>query len=95
MSTLPIAIEAEKFRAVHAQWSQSDIKLLKDAGIKCLDKDGLPILFSKENKDLKEAVNRLLKGYEEVLDEKLWYKEDGNDRKEGRVKWWKKVRAKF
>ena len=94
MSTLPIAIDAEKFRAVHAQWSQSDINLLKNTGIKCLDKDGLSILFSNENKDIKEAVNRLLKGYEEVLDEKLWYKEHDNDRKEGRVKWWKKSKGK-
>ena len=51
-------------------------------------------MFSKENKDIKEAVNRLLKGYEEVLDEKLWYKEDKYHRKEGRVKWWKKSKGK-
>lgn len=88
MSTLPITIEMDNYRAVHAQWNDKSAEMLNNSGIKKFNREGLINLYN-DNELLKE-VDILLKGLEIDLPESLYYKDhEGHDRKESRVKWWK------
>ena len=87
MASLPITIETNNYRAVHAQWKNSSVEQIKDSGIKKFNRDGLLKLYSNSN--LIINLNILLKGFEVLLPEKFQYKDnEGNERKESRLKWW-------
>lgn len=87
MASLPIAIETDSFRAIHAQWNNDSINSFKNSQIKKLDQEGLTKLH-QDNLLLKN-VDVLLKGLEIALPIKLHYKDHGDhERKEARVKWW-------
>lgn len=87
MASLPIAIEAPDFRAVHAQWEDSAIAHLRQSGIQKFDQEGLRRLH--KNQSLLISCELLLKGYEETLPEHLHFTDhEGNLRSESRVKWW-------
>ena len=87
MASLPITLETNKYRAVHAQWKNSSVEQIKNSGIHKFNRDGLIKLYS--NNTLKESLNILLKGLEVLLPKKFQYKDhEGHERKESRVKWW-------
>ncbi len=87
MASLPIILETNNYRAVHAQWKNSSVEQIKNSGIQKFNRDGLLKLYSNNN--LKENLNILLKGLEIKLPEKLQYKDnEGHERKESRLKWW-------
>jgi hypothetical protein len=88
MASLPITLETENYRAVHAQWNDESAEALKKSEIKKFNRDGLINLYN--NKALVKEVDVLLKGLEIKLPESLYYKDhQGHERKESRVKWWK------
>ena len=88
--TLPIFIDADDFRVIHACWNQSaleDIReLLNDQH--CLLDEAYPICSERGSKGYC-AVELLLKGPEVALPEGVGFKDkDGTVRKEARIKWW-------
>lgn len=90
MISLPIAIESDKFRAVHAQWNSNAIDKIKTAGLTSFDINSLNSIHS--DNDLFIATDTILKGFELKLPESLYYNDhEGNERTESRVKWWKKL----
>ncbi len=87
MATLPLVIDSEKFRSVHAQWNQSAVDSVKLSAFTKFNEEGLIQLY--KNNKLVENVELLLKGKEISLPEYLHYKDyEGHHRKESRVKWW-------
>jgi hypothetical protein len=95
MSKLPIAIDSEHFRAVHAQWDDDAIDIIREANIQCLDQNG----FRKahNNSDLYKSIEIVLKGKELKLPETLHYNDHGSEpRTEARIKWWQpRMRNRF
>ena len=90
MISLPIAIESDKFRAVHAQWNSNAIEKIKTAGLTNFDLNNLNLIHSDD--DLFIATDTILKGFELNLPESLYYHDhEGNERTESRVKWWKNI----
>ena len=87
MAQLPIALESEHFRAVHAQWEEDAIEVLKNESIEKLDENGLRSAHTDSN--LYKSIEILLKGKELKLPEKLHYNDHGSEaRTEARIKWW-------
>lgn len=95
MSKLPIAIDSEHFRAVHAQWEEDAIEILKHSKIEKLDENGLRIVHS--NSKLCKSIEVLLKGKELKLPENLHYRDHGSEKRtEARIKWWQpRTRTQF
>lgn len=88
MSKLPIAINSEHFRAVHAQWDDEAIENIKSCNIEILDQFGLQNAHKKTY--LYKSIEVLLKGKEVSLPEDLHYSDYGATiRTEARIKWWK------
>ena len=69
MASLPITLETNNYRAVHAQWKNSSVEQIKYSGIQKFNRDGLLKLYSNSN--LITNLNILLKGFEVVHPEKL------------------------
>lgn len=87
MSKLPIAIESDHFRAVHAQWEEEAIQELKKSNIEKLDENGLQSAHADSK--LYKSIEILLKGKELKLPETLHYEDHGSEpRTEARIKWW-------
>lgn len=87
MAQLPIALESENFRAVHAQWEENAIEVLKNASLEKLDETGLRAAHADSN--LYKSIEILLKGKELQLPEALHYVDHGSEpRTEARIKWW-------
>ena len=88
--TLPIFIELDDFRAIHACWNQDNFDLIKPL----LNSDNtltndLYIKASKEGSKEYDAVEVLLKGMEIPLPEGSFFSDkDGNKRTDIRIKWW-------
>ena len=85
MAALPVGVESENFRAVHAQWRNDAAAIIKTLGVKQLDQAGLTKIYS--NQKLKEAYNIILKGEEVKLN--FSYLDENHSRNEARVRWWK------
>jgi hypothetical protein len=87
MAQLPIAIESEHFRAVHAQWEVEAVENIKKSTIDRLDEKGLRLAHSTPN--LYKSIEILLKGKELKLPATLHYNDHGSQaRVEARIKWW-------
>ena len=87
MAQLPIALESEHFRAVHAQWEEDAIEVLKNTSIEKLDENGLRSAHTDSN--LYKSIEILLKGKELKLPETLHYNDHCSEaRTEARIKWW-------
>lgn len=90
--TLPIYLDLDNFRVVHACWNNDVIQLLKPM----LNVDNtIPqeLLIKASNPDNKEfhAIEILLKGMEIPLPEgNSFHDKDNNPRHDIRVKWWAK-----
>lgn len=94
MAQLPIALESDHFRAVHAQWEEDAIEVLKNAAIEKLDENGLRAAHADSH--LYKSIEILLKGKELQLPEALHYKDHGSEpRTEARIKWWQARKRTF
>ncbi len=88
---LPLFLEFNNFRVVHACWDQPVIDDLKDKYLdkrSCLKKE-----FWAESADhqsqLYSHIEKILKGEEADLpDGELFHDKDGNKRRAVRIKWW-------
>lgn len=88
--TLPLFIETEGFRAVHACWSIEDMAHLDNNPFFHIDKESTFWTRSSDPHDqLYESVEKLLKGPETRLPEGVFfYDKDGHERRRARVTWW-------
>jgi hypothetical protein len=87
MAQLPIALESEHFRAVHAQWEVDAIENIKKSNVDRLDEEGIRKVYATPN--LYKSIEVLLKGKEIKLPETLHYEDHGSEpRTEARIKWW-------
>ncbi len=88
--TLPIYIENEYFRSVHAQWKSTYITKLKELGIN--DFSNLEFLRKSvvQNSPEYKLINCLLKGEEIKVTGVHFHDKDGTKREYYRIKWWKK-----
>ena len=87
IAQLPIALESEHFRAVHAQWEVEAVENIKKSTIERLDEEGLRSVYTTPN--LYKSIEILLKGKELKLPATLHYKDHGSEpRTEARIKWW-------
>lgn len=90
--TLPIYLDLENFRIIHACWNSDAIKLLKPV---LNQNNSIPheLLIKASNSDNQEfhAIETLLKGMEIPLPEgNSFHDKDNNLRQHIRVKWWEK-----
>ena len=90
--TLPLYIESNEFRVIHACWNQEHFdrikpKLNPDNTLS----DELFVKASEEGSEEFLAIETLLKGMEIALPESFSFKDkDKNIRKHIRIKWWEK-----
>jgi len=88
--TLPLWIETEHFRAIHACWHPAQQAVLAphlDAG-NAMTEEGLHALFAKGS-DPYEAAEIVLKGLEIPLPEGVSFRDkDGTERRKTRIRWW-------
>lgn len=93
--TLPLFLELEGIRIVHATWDEKHIKFLKQFYPENrLSED---LLFKSFDKGSKEnlAINSILKGVEIPLPKGFSFIDsDGNERKNLRIKWWENPAGK-
>ena len=84
---LPMFLELDGFRAVHACWSDEHIKLLDGKNLH--DRDFLIKATAVKDSPEYEAIEMVLKGPEIVLPNGMEHTTpDGNYRPEMRVRWW-------
>lgn len=88
--TLPLWLEIDDIRIVHACWNMQKQKQLKPflTNDNCLTETGI-IESAKEGSAAFEATELLLKGLELPLPNSIKFHDaDGHERKSVRVKWW-------
>jgi len=88
--TLPVYIETDGIRVIHASWNEKALAclgpLLNDQ--QCLLDESYS-QCSKKGSDAYSAIETLLKGPEAQLPEGISFKDkDGHDRDKARIKWW-------
>lgn len=91
---LPIYLEFNDFRAVHASWDQKHIDWLEE------NFNGFTAQFiadaSNKQHEAYIVIEELLKGKETKLENGLSFKDkDGTERFECRVKWWQPLDERF
>jgi len=88
--TLPLWLEVDGIRVVHACWDEEHMRFLRDnypSVNEYLD-DGLLVAASRKGSKEYEAVETLLKGKEVKLPEgQSFYDKDGNPRHDVRIRW--------
>lgn len=88
--TLPLFIETENYRVVHAYWDQKHIDFLKNNPIQW-NEDWFEKLTDDNNQEYHMAEH-LLKGIEhELTDGHHFYDADNIKRHKCRIKWWHKI----
>ena len=90
--TLPLWLDIDGFRAVHACWDANSIKLIKESqdGSNLLS-DNLLCESSKKGTWQHNTIEILLKGKKIALPNGFGFNDaDGNFRKDIRIKWWGK-----
>ncbi|RYY45943.1 MAG: phosphoesterase [Chitinophagaceae bacterium] len=86
--TLPLFLELDGIRAVHACWDQQHIDWLKEERYSYLSNEWLRKAHQYGNK-AKLVVEETLKGKElNIPAEHVWYDKDGHARTANRIKWW-------
>lgn len=87
--TLPLYLEGDDFRAVHACWDNKTIGYLRKTLVNDRLTDELLHRSAEKGSELYEAIEQTLKGKEIELPEGHYFKDkDGNERTEIRTKWW-------
>ena len=85
--SLPIYLEFDEFRAVHACWDQSHVTWIKN-NFTGFDIEFIDNATNKQHKDY-TVIEELLKGKETRLEDGISFKDkDGTERFDCRVKWW-------
>jgi hypothetical protein len=94
--TLPLFLELEAFRVVHACWDQKHIDFLK-ANYSGITRELLSLGNDKDGESATyHAVNDTLKGKEAHLpDEHSFVDKDGAERHECRIEWWSRPEDRF
>lgn len=88
--TLPLYLETEKFRAMHACADLECIEMLKKAGVHNLSDENILHRALDESGDLFLPVDMLLKGPEMELPEGITFRDSENVlRYKTRITWWK------
>ena len=93
--TLPLFVELDGFRAVHACWDDAHIQWLKANNLQLLTPD---FLRAAHNRGSQEhlVIEETLKGKEvDIPAEFVWNDKDGNPRTTNRTQWWADPRAQF
>ena len=90
MQTLPLFLELEEFRAVHACWSDASIQTVSEVLLDGrLSEDAIQ-WSADTHHSLHRAIETLTKGPEEPLPEGCWFTDtSGHERNEVRLAWWK------
>ena len=86
--TLPLFLDLEDLRVVHACWDDDHIAWLKNNSYFTLNDE---LLLASHQKDTLayEVINDTLKGKEFNIPEKyVWHDKDGHARTTNRIKWW-------
>lgn len=87
--TLPLFLETDQFRAVHACWNQKTIDYLKTRLVNNCLTDDLIYESAEHGSHLNEAIENSLKGIEIKMPKGSSFKDkDGTIRTEMRIKWW-------
>ncbi|MDT0552122.1 metallophosphoesterase [Urechidicola vernalis] len=87
--TLPLYIETDSFKAVHACWDNNNIEYLKKTLVNDRLTDELIYQSVKEGTELNVAIEETLKGKELSMPNGLYFTDkDGTRRNEIRLKWW-------
>ena len=88
--TLPLFIETDNYRVVHAYWNQNHVEFIKKNPIQW-DEDWLEKMTQKGS-DEYQVVEDLLKGREYKLPEGFYFLDaDKAKREHCRIKWWQKI----
>jgi hypothetical protein len=95
IQTLPLFIETDSFRAVHACWDAHHIDFLKQSQSGNQLAKGDLELSAKNETPLYEAIECILKGRELKLPDDISFKDkDEHPRHEIRLKWWEEAKGK-
>tara|TARA_R110000868_G_scaffold155691_6_gene382159 strand:+ start:26084 stop:26899 length:816 start_codon:yes stop_codon:yes gene_type:complete len=87
---MPLFVEGKNFRAVHACWDYASIEYLKSASEENLLSLDLLIESSIEGSRCFKAVETILKGPEQNLNEENYFLDQyGIQRRTTRIHWWK------
>ncbi len=87
--TLPLYIETDQFKAVHACWDNQNIGYLRKTLINDRLTDDLIYQSVKKGTALNEAIDQTLKGKELKMPKGLFFTDkDGTRRSEIRIRWW-------
>ena len=91
---LPIYLEFDNFKVVHACWDQERVNWL-EKNFKGFTNKFLSTATKDENSKEFNAIEDLLKGKEEKLPNDAKFKDkDGNERDKCRLKWWQPVKER-
>lgn len=86
--TLPLFVELDGIRAVHACWDDEHINWLKQQNLQCINPAFLEKAHNRKSKEY-TVIDETLKGKEiNIPEEYAWPDKDGNLRRENRLKWW-------
>jgi len=93
--TLPVFLQLDGLRAVHACWDQDHIDWLKSSGLSAMNYD-LLLASHKKGSKAYDVINETLKGKEIAIpQEHGWFDKDGHLRTENRIKWWCEARSSY
>jgi hypothetical protein len=92
LKTLPLFLDLEDIRVVHAAWHTSSISLISQAPVP--DNSFMQATFVKNSPERK-AVDHILKGVKAILPEGSILRDRfGIVRQKGRLRWWEDLRGK-
>jgi len=86
--TLPLFLDLEHLRVVHACWDENHIAWLRSNQYFTLN-EALLMASHQKNSRAYHVIEETLKGKEfNIPEEYMWYDKDGNARNTNRIKWW-------
>ncbi|MES1936765.1 metallophosphoesterase [Salinisphaera hydrothermalis] len=91
--TLPLYLDLEDLRVVHACWHEPSLAAVRDAlGQAAVMDDDFLAASSDEESPAYEAVETLLKGPEFELPDALSFRDKyGHERRKARLRWWRSI----
>lgn len=93
--SLPIFLELDGIRVVHATWYQPDVDFLKEHYKENRLTDQLLHKSAQKGTKESEVIEHALKGVEVKMPKGLQFTDtDGNERKHMRIKWWEEPKGK-
>ena len=93
--TLPLFLELDGLRVIHATWDKKHISFFKEQYPKNKLSDELLHKSMEKGTKEHEAIESILKGVEVPLPKGFtFFDSDGNERKQLRIKWWESPQGK-